>query len=98
MALTGYQTVGKLFQKNLKHNRKRWKVDDRLWIPLFQRWTTVSSDRAFQIFLKLNLELIVWHGRAALGGRLIFVGWTYGVSAIRPQLKLENNDCPKLEI
>ena len=62
MDLTGYQSVGKLFQKNFKHNRKRWRIDDRLWIPLFQRWTTVSSDRAFQIFLKLNLELIIWSG------------------------------------
>jgi len=55
-------------------------------------------DRAFQIFLKSNLELIIWHGRAALGGRLIFVGYTYGLPAIQPPLKLETHDCPKFEI
>jgi len=41
---------------------------------------------------------MIWYGGAALGGRLIFVGYTYGVSGIRPQLKLETHDCSKFEI
>jgi hypothetical protein len=98
MALTGYQSGGKLFQKNLKHSRKRWKVDDRLWIPLFQRWLLVRKDRPIQIYLKCKIELIIWYGEPALGGRLIFVGCTLRRPIIRPPLKQETHDCSKCKI